>query len=293
MARPRRAPPASTSKPSIAAANVGAPARPSAPARRRASLPSKRATCAADCSSLGGPVRRPSSTSSPTAVRWATTSRTRQRGQAGTGALSAWLVEHPDQADQAGPAVAVEARRGPVPPWPHDRPGGRIPAPGTGRWEAGGVGTIRDTAQRRLGRLEGAVGAATGLLPGRAARRDLPGHVRAPLRRRGGHVRPARPRRRRARHRDGQLRRARLDLVPAAQVLPGGPLRGAVGPGPRRRARPAAGGQGGRRGAGRDRSTGTPSSTTAGPAPSTTRSAGPPRSSSTRCSREAPVTSVP
>ena len=48
--------------------------------------PTKRATWAADCSSVGGPVRRPSSTSSPTAVRWATTSRTRQPGQAGTGA---------------------------------------------------------------------------------------------------------------------------------------------------------------------------------------------------------------
>ena len=36
---------------------------------------------------------------------------------------------------------------------------------------------------------------------------------------------------------------------------------------------------------GRTRSTGTPSSTTAGPAPSTTRSGSPPRSSSTKCRR--------
>ena len=104
-----------------------------------------------------------------------------------------------------------------------------------------------------------------------------------------GHVRPDRPRRRRPGHRDGQLRRARLDLVPAAQVLPRGPLRGPVGPGPRRRARPARGGEAGRHGAGGGPgSTGTPSSTTAGPARSTTRSDGPPPSSSTRCSAGAP-----
>ena len=39
-------------------------------------------------------------------------------------------------------------------------------------------------------------------------------------------------------HRDGQLRRARLDLVGRPKVLPRGPLRRPAGPGPRRRARP-------------------------------------------------------
>ena len=53
------------------------------------------------------------------------------------------LVEHADEAEQAGPGLAVELGEG---RFRHGRtigPAGGSPAPGGGRWETRGVGTIR------------------------------------------------------------------------------------------------------------------------------------------------------
>ena len=127
----------------------------------------------------------------------------RASGPPGAGARE---VRRPRVPDAGGPPQAAAgvaggrserrarrgARPGPPPAGPDRDP--VLRAGPVGSWRGG---HHQGAGRRGLGRLEGAVGRLPRLLPGRATRRDEPGHLRAALRRERRHVRPAGRRRRR------------------------------------------------------------------------------------------------
>ncbi len=164
----------------------------------------------------------------------------------------------------------------------------RVRPPVPGRWEAGGVATIRTLTEADESNLAAPLEGLPGLLSSRAVRGDHPGYLRAAVRRR----RRRRDVRADLRNLDerGRTGTALLYNRPSPRPGPGSPRaisrtsssrrrRGATTTGapcsPRSRTRPPR--------VAPTASTGTPRSTTAGPARSTTRSRTRPPSSSTRC----------